>query len=356
MIKYFIRKSWRSGWAISIYFIVIVFAVTRLALVVPNYTEDIYTLAIYPAIAKLMASLSNLFLFSVDDVFYALLISLLVINSLLLIFRRLSFRHFLARVLYIVAVVYCCFNLLWGFNYYREDINERLKMGTAKADTNELMKAFSNLIEKTNDTYTPIYSLDKSEVLKKIQNSYSSHAVFLNIDIGLLKTTPKSISLSQLFGAATISGYYGPFFSEVHLNDYILPLEYPQVLAHEMAHKLGVTRESEANFYAWLVCSKSNDKQLAYSANLYLMQYFVYECYKYEGFSDVVKNIRYEVRHDFYKSHYHWMALMDKNVELVATKVNDVYLKSNNVEAGIEDYEGVVKHVMDYLLLEHESQ
>ncbi|MBT6004138.1 MAG: hypothetical protein HOG79_00345, partial [Prolixibacteraceae bacterium] len=31
----------------------------------------------------------------------------------------------------------------------------------------------------------------------------------------------------------------------------------------------------------------------------------------------------------------------------VASKVNDTYLKTNKIEKGIEDYYGVVKHVMD---------
>jgi hypothetical protein len=248
------------------------------------------------------------------------------------------------------AVLYVSFNVLWGFNYLRQDLSQRLELKPAKANVDELMEVFSWLIDEVNETYTPVYCIDQDEVLEQVKVSYSQHAEFLKIDPALLNVNPKTISLSALFAAATISGYYGPFFSEVHLNGYLLPLDYPMVLAHEMAHRLGVSSEAEANFYAWLICSQSDDKRLAYSANLYLLKYFVYECHNHEGFRELVKEIRYEVRHDFYKSHYHWMALMNRKVELVATKVNDAYLKSNNVEEGIEDYEGVVKYVMDYKL------
>ncbi|WP_430813551.1 DUF3810 domain-containing protein [Carboxylicivirga sp. RSCT41] len=322
----------------------------------PGHIEFVYSSGLYPLLAKGLALFSNLFPFSVDDAFYAALIIYLLANVIALLVRRLSFRRFVARIATAIAVVYVCFNLFWGFNYYRSDINTRLDMPSASADVQELMSAFRLLVEKTNVSYTPLYAVDKNEVMQLLNEAYRKHADFLKIDVGLLQTVPKSITMSRLFGAATISGYYGPFFSEVHLNDYLLPLEYPHVLAHEMAHKLGITSEAEANFYAWLVCSDSDNKILAYSANLNLMQYFVYECYKYDGFGEIVKDIRYEVRHDFYKSHYHWMALMNRNVELVAAKVNDAYLKSNNVEAGIEDYDGVVKHVMDYLLLEQRGQ
>ncbi|MCU4154528.1 DUF3810 domain-containing protein [Carboxylicivirga sp. A043] len=349
-------KYYKSSVAISLYLALTVFILTRIGKYCPGCVENIYASALYPKLAQALAWFSNYFRFSIDDVLYAGLIIFLVLNLLLVMFRRLRFKRFLGRMVVLVATVYWVFNVLWGFNYYRQDINARLNMKSAKADVNELMEAFEWLVHKINASYTPIYAINKSDVLEHVQQGYQKQASFLKIDIAILRSRPKSISLSQLFGAATISGYYGPFFSEIHLNNYVLPLEYPQVLAHEMAHKLGVTSEAEANFYAWLVCSESDDKCLAYSANLYLLQYFVYECYKHEGFREVAKNIRYEVRHDFYKSHYHWMALMNRNVELVATKVNDAYLKSNNVEAGIDDYEGVVKHVMDYLLLEQESQ
>jgi hypothetical protein len=356
MIKLFPIKYFRSWVAISLYIALVVLVLTRLGIAYPNLVERFYSLGIYPLIVSCLAWFSNLFPFSVDDVFYAGLILFLLVNVILLLIRRLSFRWFLGRIVATIAIVYTCFNLLWGFNYYRQDIITRLNMPSAKADVQELMKAFSYLVEKTNTSYIPIYTIEKDELLKLTQEGYQTQSAFLKIDPDLLKTVPKSISLSRLFGAATISGYYGPFFSEIHLNDYLLPLEYPHVLAHEMAHKLGITSEAEANFYAWLVCSESTDKRLAYSANLNLMRYFVYECYQHEGFREIVKNIRYEVRHDFYKSHYHWMVLMNRNVELVATKVNDAYLKSNNVEAGIDDYEGVVKHVMDYLLIEQNGQ
>ncbi len=349
-------KFFKSAIAISLYSVLAFYMITRIALANSGLIEAIYTSAFYPPIAGLLAAFSNLFPFSIDDVLYAALIVFLLVNVFMFLLRRLSFVGLLSRFVVTGALLYACFNLLWGFNYYRQNINERLGWQHAKADVHELMQAFKYLVDKTNETYTPIYSIDKNDLLKQVQVGYIQQATFLNIDTALLLTSPKSITLSRLFGAATISGYYGPFFSEIHLNDYLLPMDYPQVLAHEMAHKLGVTSEAEANFYAWLVCSHSDDKRLAYSANLHLLKYFVYECYQHEGYHDVVKTIRYEARHDFYKSHYHWMSLMNRHVEIVASKVNDAYLKSNHVEAGIEDYDGVVKHVMDYLLFEQESR
>ena len=64
------------------------------------------------------------------------------------------------------------------------------------------------------------------------------------------------------------------FFNEFHVNKKVLPLEYPVIFAHEKAHQFGVTAESEANFYAWLVCRQSDSQVLNYSANLFILRYF----------------------------------------------------------------------------------
>ncbi len=342
-----IRKYISVKFAILLAFTALVFVITRLGVHHPHLVERWYSQLTYPKLAALLNRVTNVFPFSLDDLFYACLIGLFIYYLVLMVMRRLKPLRFIKRIISMLAVVYCLFNVLWGFNYYRSDLNQRLNLKVAEADVDELMAVFAELITDVNASYTPVYTIDQEEILCLVEESYTQHANFLKLDAST-KVKPKPITLSRFFAAATIAGYYGPFGAEVHLNKNLLPFQVPAIMAHEMAHRYGITSEAEANFYAWYVCTHSNDKRLAYSANLHLLRYFVYTCHRYEGFAQLVKNIRYEVRHDFYKSRFHWMSLMDKNVELVATKVNDAYLKSNNVAAGIDDYEGVIKHVMDY--------
>lgn len=44
------------------------------------------------------------------------------------------------------------------------------------------------------------------------------------------------------------------------------------------------------------------------------------------------------------------MSLRNEKVEKVAAKVNDAYLKTNQVEQGIRDYTGIVRHIMEFSL------
>jgi len=339
-------KLLKSTTGCSLLMAAVIFIISRLT--PASFIELYYSSGFYSIVSTPLLLISNALPFSLDDLLYGFLIVYLLTLILMTLLRKLAFVSFIKRIVLLTAVVYSLFVLFWGFNYHRSSLNDRLGLPSAKANADELMQVFKKLIADLNTTYTPIYTLDKESVLHSVQSAYRSHASFLQIDTTLLKCTPKPITLSRFFASATISGYYGPFFSEVHINHYLLTIDYPAVLAHEMAHRLGIASEAEANFYAWLVCSTSDDKRLAYSANLHLLHYFVYECYKLPGFKEAVKDLRYEVKHDFYKSNYHWLKLMNRNVEFVATKVNDAYLKSNSLEEGIEDYDGVVKYVMDY--------
>lgn len=121
-------------------------------------------------------------------------------------------------------------------------------------------------------------------------------------------------------------------------------------MAHEKAHQFGITSEAEANFYAWLICTQSTSKQLQYSANLMVLRYFLFQSYQLDEYKNITAEIDDDVKVDFIKIREHWMNLRNEKVDDIASKVNDTYLKSNNIKKGIEDYNGVVKHVMDFTL------
>jgi hypothetical protein len=190
--------------------------------------------------------------------------------------------------------------------------------------------------------------MDRDEIDNLVETSYKQWAAKLKIPFPAGKRRPKPITFSRFFARAGISGYYGPFFSEVHINRHNLPVEYPFVLAHEKAHQLGITSEAEANFYAWLVCSQSNSKHLRYSANLAVLRYFLNHGSRLTEFSEIVAKLDESVVADLQKIRKHWLELRVEKIDQAAGKVNDAYLKSNKIEQGIQDYRGVVKFVMDF--------
>jgi hypothetical protein len=334
--------------ALPIWLALLTFGLTELLSRFPKITETVYSQTLYPFFAFCLSFLSKWVSFSLDDTFYALLVIFLLTIFLLTIFRKIKLGRFFLTLFQNLAISYVLFYWFWGFNYYRSGINDRLQISKSKPDTVQFVRVLENLIAQTNESYCTFDSISKSEISRLVESSYKENSSFLKLDYPQGSRTPKSISLSSFFAKAGIAGYYGPFFSEVHLNDNLLMIEYPQVLAHESAHQFGITSEAEANFYGWLVCAKSDSKYLRYSANISMINYFLSQGRRLHNFKDLVLQINKPVIDDIRKVQKHWESMRNERIDKAAGKVNDMYLKTNKVEKGIEDYFGVVQFVMDF--------
>lgn len=334
--------------ALPIWLALVTFGLTELFSRHPKITESVYSQTFYPTIAFLLSFLSKWVSFSLDDAFYALLAAFLIILIVLVLIRKIKFGRFLLTILQTLAICYVLFYWFWGFNYYRSGINERLSIAQSNPDTVQFVRVFENLIARTNTSYCTYENVKYSTIDSLVESSYQNHSPFLKLNYPQGTRIPKPITLSSFFAKAGIAGYYGPFFSEVHLNDSLLMIEYPQVLAHEFAHQFGVTSEAEANFYSWLICSRSDSKLLQYSANISMINYFLSQSKHLHNFPDLVHQIRKPVIDDIRKVQKHWASMRNEQIDKAAGKVNDVYLKTNKIEKGIEDYFGVVQFVMDF--------
>ena len=343
--KYFFQK-----WLILPGLALATFFLTEILAANPSLAEKYYGTKIYPFIATVFSRISVLLPFSLDDIIYVLLFLALAALVVLLILKKVSLKTSAKFVINVLAAVYVLFYFLWGFNYYRPNLNQRLNMESRQPDTDEFLSVMKELIDSTNSSYISFDNFDRQKIDSLVEQSYETLAPALGLSYPAGLRPAKNITFSRFFAQAGISGYYGPFFSEVHINTFNLPVEFPFVLAHEKAHQFGITGEAEANFYAWLVCSQSSSKKLKYSANLVVLRYFIYQGYQLEGFEKTIDQLDENVKKDLRRIREHWLHLRNEKIDRVASKVNDAYLKTNKVEKGIEDYHGVVKHVMDFKL------
>jgi hypothetical protein len=250
----------------------------------------------------------------------------------------------------LLVSTYIAFYIFWGFNYFRNDFYSRLDIQTAEISEKDLTDVFSSIIEQANQNYCVFDTLSKNTIHAEVEQSYRELQNVLQIKYPAGRRPDKGITFSRFFAQSGISGYFGPFFNEVHVNKKVLRLEYPFTLAHEKAHQLGITSEAEANFYAWLVCSQSHHKHLRYSANIKILRHFMFQAYGLEGFSELVKTIDDNVLDDIRRVNQHWATLRNDKMDRTATKINDIYLKSNHVQQGVKDYHGVVKHIINFSL------
>ncbi|MCK7532376.1 MAG: DUF3810 domain-containing protein [Marinilabiliales bacterium] len=88
-------------------------------------------------------------------------ISLLII---LLIFRE----RFLCKctgkiVLNVLAATYILFYVLWGFNYFREGLYQRLNLTKHEPDNKAFVKQLKKIVDETNKSWCTFETWDKEQ-------------------------------------------------------------------------------------------------------------------------------------------------------------------------------------------------
>ncbi len=316
----------------------------------PQLVENSYSNAFYPVIAIILSHISGVLPFSLSDVFYLLLIIWFVYALILVIIKKLKFKHFAINLLIVIAYIFSFFHILWGFNYNRVNIFNRTQLSKIEADSLIAYKhTLEQLINEANNNYMSADFIPSTEYIdKSIELSFKENAEFLSIPYPCGKRKVKSITLSLFFAKSGILGYFGPFFNEVHICSKLTKWDIPMVTAHEKAHQFGITGEGEANFYAWLVCSTSECKWNRYSASIYAVSMFWGKAKGHDYIREQINNLLPEVKKDIIMRNNYWRSIRNKHLDNMSNFINDVYLKGNNVEKGVDDYGTMIDLIVAY--------
>lgn len=319
-----------------------VFVVVKLSIGNPLGVEEYYSRGIYPVIAGIISMVSGLVSYSLWDIFWAGLSLFVLVGLGLVIIKRLSLKRYLLRFTQMLAIFYALFYITWGFNYFRPDLQTRLGWQVAKPDESTFRTVMDSLIVRSNETYTVIEPGNYSQLDAAVELSYSRCSDLLAISYPNGIRPTKTILISSYFAKSGVSGYFGPFFNEVHINQYQLAVDYPFITAHEKAHQFGFANEAEANLAAFIVCSTSDDRRLQYSGYMHLLLYFLNDARHMPEYRNYLAKIDRRVMKDLMNREKYYDGLRNRKLEKVQTAANDVYLKTQNIEKGVKNYDQVV--------------
>ena len=226
--------------------------------------------------------------------------------------------------------------------YFQTPIIEKLpKKDITEQDLKNLTIKYLKLCKQTRAKV----SEDKNGIfiikdLQKIEQEILSQQKNLPIDItsktslGILSVKPSLYN--HLMNFTGILGYYNPFTAESQYNPNLPHTQLPFMLAHEMSHQLGFAREQEATFIAYLSAKSSDNLDLRYSAQLYVLKSLLrnlsknnesFVKYILSHYSDKMKKDRMS-EHEFFKKH-------EGMLSDIFGFTNDLFLKSNQQEGSI---------------------
>lgn len=341
-----IRKIILASWPFVLAFLV--FIGVRLGINHSGFIEAEYSGGIYPVIAKIFSSVSHIFPFSLWDIFWLIAILLVITGLILVILKKIRAGWYILKILQVVAFLYSFFYISWGFNYFRPTIDKRLIWQKSSNNEEFFTAILDTVILKTNLNYISLASSEYVRFDSVIEDSYRRNSTDLGLNYPNGIRRPKKMIFSSFFSKTGVSGYFGPFFNEIHLNRNLLPIDYPFVLAHEKAHQFGITSEAEANFVAFVICINSDDQKVRYSACQSLLLYFLKDASNMKQYHEFFDKIDKRVIDDLKKRKKYYTGLQNENLSDMQTAANDAYLKVNKIETGVKNYDQVVALVLGW--------
>ena len=213
---------------------------------------------------------------SVGDVFY-ILISILLIYFLIYLILKKSWV-FLKYILITINIFYFVYQSFWGMLYFQKPISQQLdSKKISDMDIQKLAVKYLNLCKITRESlYEDKNHRIKVASIKQLEKEILSQQRKLPAIIGEKMAVDQPSVKPSLFGSfmnkTGIFGYYNPFTAEAQYNAHIPTSQLPFTLAHEMSHQLGFAREQEASFVAYLCGKDSENKELQYSVQLYVLK------------------------------------------------------------------------------------
>lgn len=304
-----------------------------------------YAREIYPGLAFNLSSLSSLFPFSVGDLFIFLSVAGIIVYPFYGCYKHRPWKRTVLRMAEYLLWVYVWFYLAWGLNYFRKDFYART--GIEQVDyTSESFKTFlTGYITELNNSYVPMDRINKDIVPSAVKEEYGK----IYEDFGLIRPRPhtrvKTMLFTPFISKVGVSGYMGPFFCEFNLNGDLLPSQYASTYAHELAHMLGVTSEAEANLYAFIVCTRSDEPQIRFSGYFSLMPHVLRNAnglLEEEEYKQLVASIRPEIIRLYEDNRAYWSEKYSPFIGGIQDAVYDWYLKGNNIGSGMKNYSEVI--------------
>ncbi len=329
-----------------------------LAFQFPGVTERWYGAWVYPVVGRALGALTGWMPFSVAEA----VVLLMAIAAVWFGVRRFRARRragwadwspwpAVRGAWYGAGLVLSAFLVLWGLNYARPPLSQRMGLDDTGVEAEEVLELgrlaagraamlFAELGQSsTAPTTLPLSFESLNETIDA-----SINRLALPGDRLASGAPAKRLWGSVLLSYLGISGIFIPFTGEPSVNRMVLDASLPLVVAHEKAHQRGIANEGEANLVAVMACAAADEAYVRYAAWLYVGSRAIGAAFRYlpDEARDAWDQLGPGRRLDLAAEREFW-ARYRGPASQVATRVNDAYLKSNRVPGGVQSYGQVVR-------------
>ena len=312
-----------------------------------------YSTTLYPSISAALSWFASWIPFSLEEILVVSLSLALVFIIIAGVRRRDGFRKIFFRTCEILLWIYVWFYIGWGCNYYRESIYVRSGVERQTYDEEVFKDFIMDYADSLNFSYEALpddsfyVGFDYLESL--VKDAFAAMPSSAGLSVPRQWQHPKRLLFNELYSSVGVMGFVGPFFCETQLNNELLPDQFHFVYVHEYSHLLGVSSEDEANFWAYTICTRSDEPVLKYSGYYGILPYVIANAFRVlpeADYRQFVSSINPEIIADYNAQREYWNSRYSKSLGRLQSAVYDVFLKSNKVSSGTASYLEVIDMII----------
>ena len=312
---------------------------------------------VYPYVIRTVQAFLAQWSSGVDFLIWQLLAVALVVLAIavlvLVIAMRRSVVAWAGWVLAGVSLICLVHTLMFGLNYHAGPLSDDIRLEVGQYTLDELKEAtiyyrdqantFSELVRRDDKGNVQFAEFETLAGQAGEGFQYLTYERLYSVFAG--STLPvKKLGLADLYTSMGITGFTTGITGEAAVNPQIPDVSLPFTMAHEMAHRMCIASERDANFAAFLACSANNSLEFQYSA--YFMAYRY--CYSAlanistqasaSATSEVSGGVGLLLQRDLAYYNTFFNSHRNDTATRVADTVNDTYLRTNGDKAGLASY------------------
>ena len=315
---------------------------------------------VYPYITRTLQNMLAEWSSGVSFLLWQVIAVLLIVIALVLIVMMIILKwnpiQLAGWFLAAVSVIYLGHTVVFGLNYHAGPLADDVRLEGIEPSINQLADATEYFRDRANELAAQVnrdgegnVDFAEFEELAELAGDGFRRLTYTGTAPVFSGTTlpVKKLGWSEMYTSMGITGMTMGLTGEAAVNPMIPDVSLPFTMCHEMAHRMSIAVESDANFAAFLTCLANDSVEFQYSA--YFMAYRY--CYNAlvgantntssaaaarisSGASDLLKR-------DLTAYNQFFASKRNETAAKVADTANDTYLKASGDELGTKSYGAV---------------
>lgn len=352
----------------ALFWLIMGFGVQTFAALSPELVESYYSQLIYYYLVRWLSVFNKFVPFAIGEALIGLIIVFYIgwtIWYFTRVFRReTSFLDVIKVLLlqwaWLFVFAFALFLLMWGLNYQRMPIEERMGLEQRAEGREEVIAVGRRIIDGINRNYTtrdvPLatgtsqLTIGHARLHQSIESAFQLESMLGAASQGGF-ANPKPLYFSNVATWLDIRGVYIPYTGEAVYNDRVLDCDLPFTIAHVKAHQRGYAREDEANFIAFVTCIKSNEPYIRYSGYLHALKVLDFLAKSDVQSAEFLKaQVLPGPLADVKARETYWERSKSPYLATATNTITNIYLRANRIRGGLKNFSEDTPLIVNYML------